>query len=135
MKCMEGEMEKIRGTMNTIMEHSHKIVKQMASTLSIMVEKLENTQQGTLFMDIEAKKDRKEDFGPYKGTRANLKRKADTMPLEIQDLKKVAQAMRTLEVEVVETLKTLGQSGPFCACFLLIFVMLLLAFLSGFQLS
>lgn len=132
MKCMEGEMEKIRGIMITIMEHSHKIVKQMASTLSIMVEIQENNQQGTLFMDLEAEKDKKEDSGPYESTRANLNRKADTMPLEIQDLNKVTQDMCALEAEVVETLTTLGQSLPFCAFFLLVFVMLSLAFLFDF---
>lgn len=57
-KHLEEEIIKIRVTMNSIMKKSHKIVKNYATTMKIMVEKLENTQQGTLIVDLEADKDK-----------------------------------------------------------------------------
>lgn len=59
------------------MEHCHKVVKKNATILSTMVEKLENTHQGSLVVDLEEDKgkSKKEDSGPSKRTKANLREK------------------------------------------------------------
>lgn len=107
---LEGEIGKIRETMNTIIKQSHKIVNNFAASMSTLVEKLDKTQQGTLFVDLDVDKDKsqKEDSHPLKRTRANLKRKTDYSIQEIQDLKKVGYEMNILEAKIVETLKSLG---------------------------
>lgn len=59
-------------------------------------------------LDVDKEKGQKEESCPSKRTKANLKRKAESSNQEVQDLKKLAQEINTLENEIAKSIKSLG---------------------------
>lgn len=50
---LEGEVRKIKVSLNAIMKQSHKIIKNYVATMNMMVDKLKKFQHDTLIVDLD----------------------------------------------------------------------------------